>query len=92
MSKQVNLLEGSIFGKLTKLAMPIMMTAFVQMGYNLVDMIWIGALGSGAFLTSLRRTRVGNVRVEDCLTLDAFPEWLAAQDIADNSPKGEQDI
>ena len=50
------------------------------------------ALGSGAFLTSLRRTRVGNVRVEDCLTLDAFPEWLAAQDIADNSPKGEQDI
>lgn len=48
MSKQVNLLEGSIFGKLTKLAMPIMMTAFVQMAYNLVDMIWIGALGSGA--------------------------------------------
>lgn len=48
MSKQVNLLEGSIFGKLTRLAMPIMMTAFVQMAYNLVDMIWIGILGSGA--------------------------------------------
>lgn len=27
------------------------------------------ALGSGAHLTGLRRTRVGNVRVEDCLTI-----------------------
>lgn len=28
------------------------------------------ALGSGAHLTALRRTRVGNVRVEDCLSVD----------------------
>ena len=48
MKNATNLLEGSIFGKLTRLAMPIMMTAFVQMAYNLVDMIWIGGLGSGA--------------------------------------------
>jgi len=34
------------------------------------------ALGSGAFLTALRRTRVGSVRVEDCVTLDDFPAWL----------------
>lgn len=34
------------------------------------------ALGSGAFLTSLCRTRVGDVRIEDCLTFDTFPEWL----------------
>lgn len=34
------------------------------------------ALGSGAFLTELCRTRIGDVRVEDCLTLDAFPAWL----------------
>lgn len=34
------------------------------------------ALGSGAFLTALRRTRVGNVRVEDCVTLEDFPAWL----------------
>lgn len=39
------------------------------------------ALGSGAFLTSLRRTRVGDYRIEDCLTLDDFPAWLDAQDI-----------
>lgn len=40
------------------------------------------ALGSGAFLTSLRRTRVGEYRVEECLTLDDFPAWLDAQDVA----------
>lgn len=34
------------------------------------------ALGSGAFLTALCRTRVGDVRIEDCLTLDNFPQWL----------------
>ena len=34
------------------------------------------ALGSGAFLTALCRTRVGNVRIEDCLTFDEFPQWL----------------
>lgn len=41
------------------------------------------ALGSGAFLTALCRTRLGDVRVEDCLTIDAFPEWLDAQTIED---------
>lgn len=35
------------------------------------------ALGSGAYLTSLCRTRLGDVRIEDCITLDRFPEWLA---------------
>ena len=29
-------------------------------------------LQSGAYLTSLRRTRVGQIRVEDCLTIDNF--------------------
>lgn len=39
------------------------------------------ALGSGAFLTALRRTRVGKIRVEDCITLDDFPQWLDRQHI-----------
>jgi len=39
------------------------------------------ALGSGAFLTALCRTRVGDVRIEDCLTLDDFPQWLDNIDI-----------
>ena len=34
------------------------------------------ALGSGAFLTARCRTRVGDVRIEDCLTFDDFPAWL----------------
>ncbi len=37
------------------------------------------ALGSGAYLTALCRTRVGDVRIEDCLTFDNFPEWLEKQ-------------
>ena len=39
------------------------------------------ALGSGAFLTALCRTRLGHVRIEDCLTLDEFPAWLEQQEI-----------
>lgn len=46
-------------------------------------------LGSGAFLTSLRRTRIGAVRAEDCVTLDDFPAWLERQDIEDNILKGD---
>ncbi|MBQ8155570.1 MAG: tRNA pseudouridine(55) synthase TruB [Prevotella sp.] len=42
------------------------------------------ALGSGAYLTALCRTRVGDVRIEDCLTFDNFPEWLDAQEIEEN--------
>ncbi len=41
------------------------------------------ALGSGAHLVSLRRTRVGNVRVEDCMQVDDFPAWLDKQEIAE---------
>ena len=39
------------------------------------------ALNSGAFLTALCRTRLGDVRIEDCLTLDDFPAWLDKQSI-----------
>lgn len=39
------------------------------------------ALGSGAFLTALRRTRVGDIRVEDCVDFDHFREWLDKQNI-----------
>lgn len=37
------------------------------------------ALGSGAFLTSLCRTRLGDVRIEDCQTFETFPQWLDQQ-------------
>lgn len=34
------------------------------------------ALGSGAFLTALCRTRLGDVRIEDCLTFENLPTWI----------------
>ncbi len=34
------------------------------------------AIGSGAYLTQLCRTRLGDVRIEDCTKLDDFEQWL----------------
>ena len=39
------------------------------------------ALGSGAHLTALRRTRVGDCSVEKCFTIETFEKWLAEQEI-----------
>ena len=47
MAKHVNLLEGRIFSSLTRLALPIMATALINMAYNMVDMLWIGRAGAG---------------------------------------------
>lgn len=40
------------------------------------------ALDSGAYLTDLRRTRIGDYHVSQCLTLDRFPQWLDSVEIA----------
>ena len=42
------LTEGPILKVLTKLALPIMASAFLSTAYNLTDMAWIGKLGSQA--------------------------------------------
>ena len=39
------------------------------------------ALQSGAHLIALRRTRVGDIRVEDCMDVEDFPRWLENQEI-----------
>lgn len=39
------------------------------------------ALNSGAYLTELCRTRSGDYRVENCIELKQFEEWLAQQTI-----------
>lgn len=39
------------------------------------------ALQSGAHLTALRRTRVGDFSAESCLSLEEFPQWLEQQEI-----------
>lgn len=43
-----NLVKGPILKTLIKLALPIMATSFIQMAYNLIDLLWIGRLGSKA--------------------------------------------
>lgn len=45
---EVNLLKGNIFSALLKMALPLMGTAFVQMAYSLVDLMWLGRLSTGA--------------------------------------------
>lgn len=39
------------------------------------------ALGSGAYLTTLCRTRVGEFTIDSCLDLDEVEEWLENQEI-----------
>ena len=43
------------------------------------------ALGSGAHLIALRRTRVGDVKVQDCMQVEDFPDWLDKQQIDTSS-------
>lgn len=45
------------------------------------------ALNSGGHLTALRRTRIGDYKVEDCLSLEGFPEWLNQQTLAVSEEK-----
>lgn len=39
------------------------------------------ALHSGAHLTALVRTRVGDITLADCMNVEQFPEWLDQQEI-----------
>ena len=48
MKKSVNLVSGSIISTLIKLSLPILGTSFIQMAYNMIDMIWVGRIGSNA--------------------------------------------
>lgn len=43
------------------------------------------ALHSGAHLTALQRTRVGEVELAHCLPLDAIEEWVNSQEIEEDS-------
>lgn len=48
MKKQLDLVSGRILEPLIKLSLPILGTSFIQMAYNMTDMIWIGRVGSAA--------------------------------------------
>ncbi len=45
MKKKTDLTSGPIAAKLIKLSFPIIGTSFIQMAYNLTDVIWLGRLG-----------------------------------------------
>ena len=42
-----DLTQGPIMSTLMKLTIPIIATNFISTTYGLVDMIWVGGLGSG---------------------------------------------
>lgn len=44
------------------------------------------ALGSGAYLTDLCRTRIGDYRLDDCLDIHTFDQWLANQTFETQDP------
>lgn len=46
--KKVDLTQGNVLKVLVTLALPIMGSSFLQFTYNLVDMLWVGGLGSDA--------------------------------------------
>ncbi|HAX73464.1 MAG TPA: MATE family efflux transporter [Firmicutes bacterium] len=48
MKKNVDLASGNIFKTLLVLSLPILGTSFIETAYSLVDMIWIGRVGSSA--------------------------------------------
>ncbi|MBO4839993.1 MAG: tRNA pseudouridine(55) synthase TruB [Bacteroidaceae bacterium] len=49
------------------------------------------ALKSGAHLIALCRTRVGDIRVEDCMNVEDFPVWLEKQEI-EKETESDNDI
>lgn len=48
MKNGLDLTEGNIIKRLVALSLPIMGTSFIQMAYNMIDMIWVGRIGSSA--------------------------------------------
>lgn len=48
MQKKIDLTEGNILKTLTRLALPIMGSSFIQMAYNLFDMKFVGGISYGA--------------------------------------------
>lgn len=48
MTKRRDLTEGNILKGLVALSLPIMGTSFLQMAYNMTDMIWLGRVGGKA--------------------------------------------
>lgn len=46
--KKIDLTQGRVINVLTALALPIMGSSLLQFTYNIIDMLWVGGLGSNA--------------------------------------------
>lgn len=44
--KKIDLTKGNVFNVLTRLSIPIMGSSLLQFAYGLIDMLWVGRLGS----------------------------------------------
>jgi putative MATE family efflux protein len=77
LQERIDLTDGRITDKLIKLSLPIMGTSFIQMAYNMIDMIWVGKAGSSAVAA------VG--------TAGFFP-WLAMAFVAISRVGGEVQV
>lgn len=45
---EIDLTKGNVFNVLTRLSIPIMGSSLLQFAYGLIDMLWVGNLGSNA--------------------------------------------
>lgn len=61
MSQIFNLTEGSIFKKLFKIALPVLLASISQMAYNLTDMFWIGRVDNIGINESEAVSAIGTV-------------------------------
>ena len=46
--KKVDLTQGNVLSVIAALAIPIVGSSLSQFTYNIVDMLWVGGLGSNA--------------------------------------------
>ena len=46
--KKIDLTKGKVISVITALALPIMGSSLLQFTYNLIDMMWVGSLGTNA--------------------------------------------
>lgn len=82
---EIELLEADLGGEIPSITIRVVCSKGTYIRALARD---IGeALNSGAHLTALRRTRVGEYGEKDCFTLESFEEWLAQQDVETELPE-----
>ncbi len=87
MDKRTDLLNGNILKSLVAMSIPIMATSFLQMAYNMTDMIWIGRVGSN----SVAAVGAAGMFVNLANGLSAFLRVGSQVNVAQSYGSGNQD-